>query len=71
MEFHARLMEFFICWNQPFQLDWLAQNDGEEYGRQLPSDCVEKPGDTQSIFRETWREGKKKFKTRRTVEFSR
>ena len=26
-----------------------------------PSDCVEKPGDTQSIYRETWREGKKKI----------
>ena len=35
------------------------------------SDCVEKPGDTQSIYWETWREGKKKFKTRRSVEFSR
>ena len=36
-----------------------------------PSDCVEKPGDTQSIYRETRREGKKKFKTRRSVDFSR
>ena len=29
------------------------------------------PGDTQSINRESWREGKKKFKTQRSVEFSR
>ena len=36
-----------------------------------PSDCVEKPGDTQSIYRETWCEGKKRFKTRLSVEFSR
>ena len=28
-----------------------------------PSDCVEKSGDTQTIYSETWREGKKKFKT--------
>ena len=36
-----------------------------------PFDCVEKLGDTQSICRETRREGRKKFKTRCSVEFSR
>ena len=33
--------------------------DGDEPGD--PSDCVEKPRDTQSIYRETWRKGKKKI----------
>ena len=41
------------------------------------SDCVKKPGDTQSlksadrILRETWRKIKTKFQSRRSVEFSR
>ena len=35
------------------------------------SDPVEEPGDTQSINRETWRDGKKKLNTRRSVESSR
>ena len=34
------------------------------------SDCIKKPGGTQS-FRKTWCKGKKKFKIRRSVEFSR
>ena len=34
------------------------------------SRCVETSGDTQSIHRKTWREGKKKFKTRLSVEIS-
>ena len=48
-----------------------AMNCLDKFLIREPSDCVEKPGDTRSIHRETWREGKKKFKTRRSVEFSR
>ena len=43
----------------------------DEFDLRESSDCVRKPGDSQSIKRETWREGKQKFKTRRSVEFSR
>ena len=49
----------------------LTSNCLDKFLIREPSDCVEKPRDTQSIYRETCREGKKKFKTRRSVEFSR
>ena len=51
--------------------DELDFNCLDKFPIREPSDCVKKPGDTQSIYRKTWREGKRKFKTRRSVGFSR
>ena len=41
--------------------DGLDINCLDKFFIREPSDFVEKPGCTQSIYRETWREGKKKF----------
>ena len=51
--------------------DELGRNCLDKFFIRAQSDCVGKPGDTRSIYREAWREGKKQFKTRCNVEFSR
>ena len=40
---------------------WTAMNLTSTVSTSSSSVCVDKPGDTKSIFRETWREGKKKL----------